>query len=148
MAWQRKGLWSIYPDDHIGRLKGEACAFLKNGEDRDSPLNDLGLELSRPWANDPHSLGTNDFRSTKENIFWASLGNKNGPALLVISDGTQHVRAWADEQGIRMLVAFYNNPGAERFFRGHAGREDRPLAPGSVIQDRIRLKIVGIPPPG
>jgi len=34
----------------------------------------------------------------------------------------------------------YNNPGAEPFFRSHAALEDRPLKPGDVVEDRIRLE--------
>ena len=41
---------------------------------------------------------------------------------------------------IRLLVAFHNTPGAEGFFRSHASVEDRPLKPGFLVADTIRLE--------
>jgi len=76
LAWRRKSLWSVYPEDHIGRLKGVAQ---KQG----------GQELKyrvRPewsWAEDTGDFflfgkenecppATNDFRSLKTNVWYAS----------------------------------------------------------------------------
>jgi hypothetical protein len=58
----------------------------------------------------------------------------------VVSEAKHHVRAWVEGDTVRLLVACYNNPGAERFFRSHAAQEDRPLKPGDVIQDTIWLE--------
>jgi hypothetical protein len=40
-----------------------------------------------------------------------------------------------------MLVADYSNPGAERFFRGHASPQDRPLKKGDPIRGRALLEM-------
>ena len=40
-----------------------------------------------------------------------------------------------------MLVADYSNPGAERFFRGHASLQDRPLKKGDPVRGRAVLEM-------
>jgi hypothetical protein len=50
------------------------------------------------------------------------------------------LRAWVEGNAIWLLVAYYNNPGAERFFRSHAAAEDRPLKPGDVVEDTIFIE--------
>ena len=76
-SWARKGLWSAYPSDHIGRNFGTAKRF---GKDASSTYRDAP---QWPWAEDEKDFllfgkydvggrGTNDFRSTKENIYFAS----------------------------------------------------------------------------
>lgn len=138
LAWKRRGQWSVYPDDHIGRTEGRAAAFPQGT--RVGPLGP-SARPSWPWALDTNDLGSNDFRSTKENILWASLNAPEGDRFAVVSDGHQHVRAWMDGDRVRMLVAYHNTPGAEGFFRSHASFDDRPLKPGSPIADRIQLRL-------
>ena len=73
LTWRRRGLWSAYPDDHIGRLTGTALAVTPDGK----PAIEIGPRENpgtSPWANDNTRYGSNDFRSTKENILTASLG--------------------------------------------------------------------------
>lgn len=137
LSWSRKGQWTVYSADHIGRLKGKAPAF--PNEERCGPAGPASLP-AQPWSRDTTALGSNDFRSTKENIHWASLTDADGEGLRVVSEGKHHVRAWVEGDSVRLLVAYYNNPGAERFFRSHAALEDRPLKPGDVIEDTITLE--------
>jgi len=139
LAWKRKGLWSVYPPDHIGRTEGTAEAFPM--EER---LGPAGPERkpSHPYSRDTTALGSNDFRSTKENIYWASLRDDDGAGICVVCDAEHHIRAWVDEAGVRLLVARFNNPGAERFFRSHAAMEDRPLKPGDTIEGNFRFHLV------
>ena len=92
------------------------------------------------WSEDASEGGTRDFRSTKENIFWYQLTNSTGHTVKVASNGKQHARAWVDGDKVRLLVADYSNAGAERFFRGHAAREDRPLKAGAEISGTVRLQ--------
>jgi hypothetical protein len=98
LAWRRKGLWSAYPDDHIGRNAGVA-----QREGRGHSQH-YGEKPAWPWAederefilftrNDPGGRGTRDFRSTKENIYFASAiirGSEN--RLQAVSDGRDAVR--------------------------------------------------------
>jgi beta-galactosidase len=88
LSWTRRALWSVYPDDHIGRPRGEASKAGAPGEQyRQKP--------DRPWSQDtkdyylfkatrgepvvglavPH-----DFRSMKENIERYALRNQQSGA--------------------------------------------------------------------
>ena len=139
LSWDRKGLWTIYPADHIGRLSGSAKAFVGT---LISGSAGSRIEPSWSWSHDNNALGSNDFRSTKENINWASLTSDDGASVKVISDTTQSVRAWIENDKTHMLVADYVNPGAERFFRGHARVEDKPLKKGDKIDGTVVLKFM------
>lgn len=137
LSWERKGLWNYYPEDHIGRLKGKAKLL------SDAEVSGAAGPAHKPnnsWSTDRNSMGTNDFRSTKMNIKVAAL-NDGQVALKILADGSQHLRAWQDEQTIQLLVAGYSNMGNERFFRGHAEKMDRPLKIGDLIQDTINLQV-------
>lgn len=138
LHWQREGLWTIYPEDHIGRLCGTARAFVSN--ERCGPSGPR-RQPDYPWMLDSNALGTNDFRSTKEMIYRASLANSMSCGVLVLSDGSHHVRAWVDNERNSLLVAEYSNAGAERFFRSHAVVEDKPVKVGDIIGGSVRLKV-------
>jgi hypothetical protein len=136
LSWHRKGLWTSYPQEHIGRLTGRARAF------SGTQLCGLAGPRQQPswdWSSDYTAMGSNDFRSTKANILRASLLAPDEVGLLVCSDGSQAVRAWVEGARIRLLVADYNNAGAERFFRPHAKVQDRPLGAGDVVAGTARL---------
>jgi hypothetical protein len=139
LTWNRNAIWTTYPDDHIGRPAGSAKAF-------------VGTEISAsagpriapdwPWSHDCNKMGTNDFRGTKQNIYWASLTASDESGLLIRSDGTQSTRAWVENDRIRLLVADYINAGAERFFRSHAAVEDKPLNTADIIKGRTKLELL------
>ena len=114
LSWERKGLWSTYPDWDINRLKGFAKAL---------PLDRKYVEAPREvpvgeWKDNSNKLGTNDFRSTKDHILNASLKNELGNEIRVQSDGSQNARAWVDGGQIRFLITGLNGPGSCRFFTG------------------------------
>ena len=114
LKWRRKGLWSVYPDDHIGRLEGVADAFSRRHQVPD--IYGPRTQPEWPWSQDAIKLGSNDFRSTKHNIYVASLTNSSGRGLAVHSDATHHTRTWVEDEKVRMLIAFYSNAGAEHYF--------------------------------
>lgn len=135
LDWERKGYWSVYPENHIGALKGSAKAY----NDK-LPVSGVAGPSKQPavsWSMDQTAAGSNIFRSTKENIYSASLGNATGDKLSVVSDGTQHVRAWLEGDVIRFLVADYNNAGNENFLISHAEKDYRPLRRGDKVQGKI-----------
>lgn len=137
LDWERKGYWSVYPEDHIGALKGSAKAF----NDK-LPISGVAGPSKQPavsWSMDQTAAGANIFRSTKENIYSAGLSNASGDKLSVVSDGTQHVRAWLEGDVIRFLVAGYNNAGNENFLISHAEKEYRPLRIGDKVQGKITI---------
>jgi hypothetical protein len=137
LDWNRNAQWDYYPADHIGRANGKAK--LTSDTKVSGPAGPSVLPTT-PWSLDRNDLGTNDFRSTKMYINQAELTNGTS-SFNVISNGQQHIRAWKDQQNIKTLVAGYSNMGAERFFRGHAEKMDRPLKAGDVIQDSVNLQL-------
>jgi len=141
LAWQRKAQWTVYPPDHIGRPSGQARAF------RQARWPTIGPRQPPPWpwALDSNRLGTNDFRATRHNVFWASLRAPGGYGLLARSDGSQHTRAYVDGDRVRLLVAGYSNGGGDMFYARHIRAERRPLEKGSVVEDRVRLELVAPP---
>jgi hypothetical protein len=77
LSWLRDSLWSVYPDDHIGRPQGVAlkkaghAALSYRGRPEWSWSEDM--EDAFLWGKDGASpRATNDFRSLKENIRYAA----------------------------------------------------------------------------
>jgi hypothetical protein len=138
IAWQRKAPFTVYPDDDIGRASGSAHAF--GAKDTYQPVN-LRTPPTGPWSQDATEGGTRDFRSTREDILWYQLGDGADHAIKVLSDGSQHARAWVDGDMVRLLVADYSNAGGAIFFRSHASLEDRPLKAGSIVEGTVRLEV-------
>lgn len=97
LEWNREGLWSVYPDDHIGRNSGVAPRT------KDNRMK-VGVEPDWPWSldetdfnlfgrDDPGNRGTNDFRSMKENIHHASaIASTAGAGVRVESAAKDAVR--------------------------------------------------------
>jgi len=138
LSWHRKGFWSSYPEWHIGRIEGKAIPFPPNV----FYINRLGVEPTGEWRFDANSLGTNDFRSTKNNIYWAALNSDGGAGIVAISDGKQSFRSYVNANSINFLVADYSNGGAEIFYSSHLESERRPLKPGDKFEGEVTLKIV------
>ena len=136
LNWRRNGLWTTYPPDHIARIQGTATAFVNTN--LCGPLGPR-QQPDNPWRLDGNELGSNDFRSTKENIFHAGLSNQSGQSLKVVSDGNQHVRTWAGSNAIHLLIAEYSNAGSEGFFRSHASVEDKHLNVKDAIKGTIKI---------
>lgn len=98
LSWDRKGLWSVYPDDHIGRAQGVAA------RESNIPAEVYARVPEGPWSQDTKDFflfgredqggrGTNDFRSLKENIWRAScILQGTDLRLRAESDGTAAVR--------------------------------------------------------
>jgi beta-galactosidase len=138
LSWQRKALWTVYPEDHIGRPEGHAKAF----RGAEWPAIRTHTEPPWPWSLDSNPLGTNDFRSTKRNVLWASLKNNDGYGLIVRSDGSQSTRAYVNGDRIRLLAAGYSTGGRDGTSFGHLASEQRPLKIGSVFEDTVNLELV------
>jgi hypothetical protein len=97
LSWQRDAQWSAYPADHIGRGDGVAT------KTRPGPTDTYRVAPPWPWSEDMryyYYFGmdsalhwTNDFRSTKENIYFgAATIAANGPGLRAESDGSDAVQ--------------------------------------------------------
>lgn len=109
LTWERKGLWSAYPDDHIGRTTGVAYRVRQRGDER------YGVRPTWPWGEDmcEYALfgkydlggcGTQDFRSMKHNIWYASaVVGATGMRARAESDGSDAVRLEVlDKPGARV----------------------------------------------
>lgn len=119
LYWKRKALWSVYPDDHIGRPEGEAKAFYPE------TLNDYKRQRIMPlhtYAKEGNEFGSNDFRSTKHTIITASLLTDNKESVTVESNGRQHIRAWILPDCTSFLVANYSNGGNEHYLNYDSDR--------------------------
>lgn len=104
LTWNRKGLWSVYPSDHIGRTSGTAYRF------NAAEVAEYGAKPEWPWSmdmtnfyifgkDDPGDRPTRDFRSLKENIYDAWAGSlESGYGLAVESDGSHAVRMEAQKE--------------------------------------------------
>ena len=138
LEWNRKTLWTVYPEDHIGRPRGRAVGRLEGRtyyNNRKAP--------DWPWSLDENALGSNDFRATRENIRWASLTSGAGQGIRVESDGKQAFRAWIAGERIGCLAAGFSTGGAEGFLSTHYAKERKPLKKGEHIQDRIVVRLWG-----
>lgn len=138
LAWKRKGLWSVYPDDHIGRLEGVAKAF------RDASLPPDAKYREKPpwpWYLDSNALGTRDFRATRRDILRASLMDAAGRGIVLRSDGTQHTRAFVDDKRIGILIADYSVGGLGQLpwelLRLEKSRN--PVSKGTSLKGTVRI---------
>ncbi|MCV9387338.1 glycoside hydrolase family 2 TIM barrel-domain containing protein [Reichenbachiella ulvae] len=110
LEWDRNGLWTCYPEDHIGRNRGTA----KRTSDGKHKI--FGEEPERPWSQDERDFsvfgqydiggrGTNDFKSMKESINYASALDANGGVgVRIESDGTEAVRLAVQEDESSILT--------------------------------------------
>lgn len=136
--WRREGLWSVYPDDHISRPVGEALSFYSEVPQKENPRS----EPTWSWSKDHNSLGSNDFRSTRRNIWFAGLDNEeNGAQVLVVSDGKQHWRSWKDGKCTRFLVADFVTAGDEMFLSSHYAPYRKPIKKGNVLRGTVNLRV-------
>jgi len=140
LTWKRKGFWNYYPSDHIGRLDGAAKMYRNNTF---TPIDSL-IAPDWNWEQDETLNGTNDFRSTKYNIYNASLSNTEY-IINVLSDGSQNIRAWYNNENknTSMLVSYISNGGWENFLRGDANlRSDLfYLKKDVVIKDNVCFNV-------
>lgn len=95
VSWLRNGIYSAYPEDHIGRNKGTA---LKIRENAGQIPDQYGVKPAWPWkddmknyfvysSKDPNNgLATNDFKTMRENIYCYDVNyGENAPHIQVES---------------------------------------------------------------
>jgi beta-galactosidase len=113
LSWERSALWSLYPDDHIGRPVGSASKLVPTThreEYRERPAH--------PWSQDTRDffvygkagheglLGVPvDFRTTKEQILRCTLANiRTHHGITARSDGTHAARAVVNTDGTTTMI--------------------------------------------
>ena len=136
LDWSRRGQWTSYPENHIGRPLGTAKALTAGRETvfRRPPSWD--------WKDDQNALGSNDFRSTKANVLWAVLSTPEGAGLMLASDGRHASRAFVDGDRIGWLIADFSTGGGDIFFAPHHKMDGRPLEAGDPIRGSFVLSPV------
>jgi len=140
LNWQRKAEWSCYLDDAIGRPRGTAIAHPKAAQ--------TVPPGQRPFAQDDHPWGCNDFRSAKRNIYWASLTDLQGAGLKIVSDGRQHVRATVGPRAISVKVLDYYGGSATGAPEWDGTYGDGKVIPaGATLEGTVRLQLLP-PSPG
>jgi beta-galactosidase len=138
LAWDRAAEHSVYPADHIGRPAGMALAH--------SSVPQTVPPGGRPFALDDHPWGSNDFRSAKRGIYWASLTNKLGQGVKVLSDGTQIVRCTLGVHGVRFSVLdFYGGSGGKNEWSvlGFHYGPGKLIKTGDILKGTVRLQLLG-----
>jgi hypothetical protein len=135
LQWRRRGEWTVYPQDHIGRLDGITPAH---------PSAPQSVPPTQPYALDDTPMGTNDFRSTKRSFVFATLTDKQGYGIGVEAVGTQHLRASVDPELIEVNVNdWFGGTAAvawgEWWQNYGQGREIRPDDPNQgIAHNRLR----------
>ncbi len=116
IEWQRKGLWSTYPEDHIGRLSG--LALLGSSPSmayRDKPADEWGLDVwdffiqGRARQEKIFERLSNDARSLKENITSYSVGFEDSPGRLIVQARTGQAARLKSVDGRRMRLIILTN---------------------------------------
>lgn len=135
--WRRKGLWSVYPADHISRPVGTAPLFYAGLPEQINPR----VQPSWTWNMDYNELGSNDFRATRRNIWYAGLTDKSGSKITACSNGEQHWRSWLDKDKIRFLIANFVTAGNEMFLESYYAPYRKPIKKGDKIEGSVTLRI-------
>lgn len=136
--WRREGLWSVYPADHISRPVGRALSFYSDVPQDANPRT----EPTWSWSKDYSEIGSNDFRSTRRNIWLAGLDDQVGKGqILIVSNGHQHWRCWKEGKKTHFLIADFVTAGDEGFLGAHYAPYRKPIKAGDVISGSIELRI-------
>lgn len=116
LSWKREAPLDYYPANHIGRAEGTAYLHYRGEEeyyrrkpDWDWSLDERDFVL---YGKDAKSRGTNDFRSTKENIYYACLSDEEENGIWAEGSGRDSVRCALGEEegsGFTGQLAFYVN---------------------------------------
>ena len=103
-------------------------------------INQPTISLNGDWS---FEYGSNDFRSTKQNIITGRLSNEKGDIVTIESNGKQHFRAWVLPGSISFLVANYFDAGNEFYLNYDSNRTrylDSYIAEDGDVAGWIQLK--------
>lgn len=138
LFWRRDGLWSVYPADHISRPVGTAWSFYKEVPEVQHPR----VKPLWSWSKDFNELGSNDFRATRRNMWYAGLQDSCKQARITVrSNGQQHWRCWKSGRHTRFLVADFVTAGDEMFLSGHYAPYRKPVKAGDVVKGTVRINL-------
>ena len=110
VSWEKEGLYTVYPEEHIGRLSGTAWA---EGPERtpygEKPEHDWGLDTEDPFLfTDEENCRRNvtrDFQTTRDHIQWYCVQMENGWKFTVLPEGKNcSAMVERNENGDRLLL--------------------------------------------
>jgi len=137
LKWSRKGDFSYYPENHIGRNNGVAKLNANNVYEVEAH----GEPVAKAWKDDANTMGSNDFRSTKARVITASLTTVDRKQVNLLATGKQASRTWKQDEHIQWLVADYTNSGSEPFYGSPFTDGRITLKKGDVIKGSMILQI-------
>ena len=143
LSWERRGLHSVYPPDHIGRNGGVALKVRPGTPDvyRTKPAWTWAEDMTDWFLFGRNHLGngaTRDFRSLKANVRWAAVDLKGTPARVVVEgDGSEAVRAEVLPDGSVLLNILDQWAYPDLDWGNYEGRTDFPATSKGTV--RVRL---------
>ena len=108
LQWDRRALWTTYPQDHPGREKG--VAYKTVASPRERVWGELSYDFNWMGGNLARSNVTNDFRGSKEYIRTAEVllaGTTVG--IQALSEEQDAVRVEAPRYGAGDMTLYINN---------------------------------------
>ena len=144
LQWSRKSLWTVYPEDHVGRPEG--TAFMRLPEAERKGWKDSYTDFSwsdAHWGIDAANNtngSTNDFRSSKEYIRTAAaLLKDSGIGVEAVSEEKDAVRM--EVEGQKAPVMIVNNEwNYPTLGIGNYMRE--PVVFGDGYSNTVRIRLV------
>lgn len=108
LQWDRRGLWTTYPEDHIGRERG--VAYRTVAQPRERVWGELSRDFNWMGGSLAQSSASNDFRASKEYIRTAeALLSGRTVGIQVLSEEQDAVRLEAPRFGTGSLSLYINN---------------------------------------
>lgn len=110
VSWEKEGLYTVYPEEHIGRLCGTAYA---EGPERtpygEKPAHAWGLDTEDPFLfTDEENCRRNvtrDFQTTRDHIQWYCVQMENGWKFTILPEGKNcSAMVERNENGDRLLL--------------------------------------------
>ena len=114
VSWIRDGLYSMYPEDHIGRIEGTAPKVRPNHETEPQPF---GMKPPWVWKDDMRdfwlfadghaedNIVTNDFKTMREYVWRYDVGFAGtGSVVRVESDDARNTAVRVDQVTNRLVV--------------------------------------------
>lgn len=135
LSWLRKTAFTAYPENDIARPRGEA----RLNATHTTGVEEWGVEPAGDWKDDATGLGSNDFRSSKRNIYQATLSDDAGNAVKAWGTGKQTSRSWLQDGSIQWLIADYCNNGSEPFY-GSPFTDGRVNIKGQTLKGGVELE--------
>ena len=147
LQWDRKSLWTVYPEEHIGRPEG--TAYLHSEQNGSTLWKNSYTDFSwadQHWGIDAHdrNLGTtNDFRATKEYIRTATaLLEDSSIGVQAVSEEKDAVRMEVNSQTGALVMIINNEWNYPTLGVGNYMKE--PIVFGDGYTNTVRIRVADL----